>query len=96
MSHNKDPQIFTVEEIAKFLRKKERTIREMCYNHQIPHYKVGRTILFRLERIMDWLENDCRVDPRQNQPALRATRTRSSSSAPALTCSSRPVTAAQG
>lgn len=96
MPPNNEPQIFTVEEIAKLLRKKERTIREMCYNHQIPHYKVGRTILFRLELIMEWLEKDCRIDPRQHHPVSQGRRGRSSTSAPALTCSNRPVTLAQG
>ena len=91
-----ETQILTVKEIAKLLRKKERTIREMCYNHQIPHYKVGRTILFRLGDIMDWLDKDCRVDPIRN-PTLREIKAKHNRSGPpALTASNRAVTAAQG
>ena len=96
MPPNDDTQILTVEEIAQLLRKKERTIREMCYNHQIPHYKVGRTILFRLDIILEWLEKDCRVDPIHNHPSIYNKAQRSSASPPALTRSNRAVTAAPG
>ena len=96
MPHNKDTQILTVEEIAKILRKKQRTIREMCYNHQIPYYKVGRTTLFRLELIMEWLEEDCRIDPIPKKPAIYRGGPPSSTAPPALSCSTRAVTVAQG
>jgi len=56
-------QFLTVAEVAQLLRKKERTIREMCYSRRIPHYKVGKTILFKLGVILDWLDVYCKVDP---------------------------------
>ncbi len=54
------PLFLTIEEVALLLRKKERTIREWCYAKTIPHYKVGRSIRFRLDEVMDWLQKECR------------------------------------
>lgn len=56
------PLFLTIEEVALLLRKKERTIREWCYAKTIPHYKVGRSLRFRLDEIMDWLQKDCRIE----------------------------------
>lgn len=56
-------EFLTVPEVAQLLKKKERTIREMCYSRQIPHFKVGKTILFKLDVILDWLDVCCKVDP---------------------------------
>ena len=57
------PHILSVKDVAKLLKKRERTIREMCYSRQIPHYKVGRTILFDLDVLLKWLKTDCKVEP---------------------------------
>ncbi len=96
MSPEDEKLLFTVEEIADLLQKKERTIREMCYNHQIPHYKVGRSTRFKLEDILIWLEQDCKIKPMSN-PTLRETKARRHQSGPpALVCGDRAVTAAAG
>jgi excisionase family DNA binding protein len=96
MSPEDEKLLFTVEEIANLLRKKARTIREMCYNHQIPHYKVGRSTRFRLVDILKWLEQDCRVDPIQNSTLREIKTKRSRSGPPAIAASNRAVTSASG
>ena len=82
--------LLTPAELAKVLKKKERTIREMCYRGQIPYLKVGRSIRFNLHDVMDWLNNECRHLPSLGKPKrwharssskgtdLRAKRARSS------------------
>ena len=96
MSPEDEKLLFTVEEIADLLQKKARTIREMCYNHQIPHYKVGRSTRFRLGDIITWLEHDCRVEPIRNSTLRQVISKHINSSPPAIACSNRAVTAAPG
>ncbi len=96
MSPEDEKLLFTVEEIAELLQKKARTIREMCYNHQIPHYKVGRSTRFRLVDILQWLEQDCRVDPIRNSTLREIRAKHNQTGPPALTASNRAVTAAPG
>ncbi|MBC8192857.1 MAG: helix-turn-helix domain-containing protein [FCB group bacterium] len=91
-----EAQILTVKEIAQLLRKKERTIREMCYNHQIPHYKVGRTILFSVSKIMEWMEKDCMVEARVVHSRKQNRDHQGNSSPPAISCGNRAVTASSG
>ena len=55
-------RFLTVEEIASLLRKKERTIREWCYNQSIPHYKVGNSLLFKKYEILEWIDKNYRVE----------------------------------
>lgn len=61
MDEYDNTKFLTVEEIASMLRKKERTIREWCYNQSIPHYKVGNSLLFKENDVLDWVEVNCRV-----------------------------------
>ena len=55
-------RFLTVEEVASLLRKKERTIREWCYCKTIPHYKVGNSLLFKKNEILNWIEKNYRVE----------------------------------
>jgi excisionase family DNA binding protein len=55
-------RFLTVTEIASMLRTKERTIREWCYERIIPHYKVGNALLFKIDEVLDWVDEHCRVD----------------------------------
>lgn len=85
-------KFLTVKEVSQLLRKKERTINEMCYNRQIPHYKVGRTTLFKLDEIIEWMHNYCKVDPITN-PTLRESRlNKPNDRPPILTVSDKTVT----
>ena len=96
MSPEDEKLLFTVEEIAELLQKKARTIREMCYNHKIPHYKVGRSTRFRLVDINKWLEQDCRVNPIKNSTLREIKAKHNGSGPPAIAASNRAVTAAPG
>ena len=62
MDETKNNKFLTVEEVASLLRKKERTIREWCYCRTIPHYKVGNSLLFRKDEILEWVNGNCRVE----------------------------------
>lgn len=62
MDGSENNRFLTVEEVALLLRKKERTIREWCYNKSIPHYKIGNSLLFNIEEINEWITENCRVD----------------------------------
>lgn len=62
MDNSENKRFLTVEEVASLLRKKERTIREWCYNHSIPHYKVGSSLLFKENEIVEWVEKNHRVE----------------------------------
>jgi len=62
MNGDEDNKFLTVEEIASLLRKKERTIREWCYERTIPHYKVGNSLLFKLDEVIEWVDENCRVE----------------------------------
>ena len=57
-------RLITAEELGELLQKKERTIREMCYKGQIPYYRVGRSIRFNLDDVMEWLNKECRRSSR--------------------------------
>ncbi|MEE8186795.1 MAG: helix-turn-helix domain-containing protein [Nitrososphaerales archaeon] len=59
-------EFLTVREVATLLRKKERTIREWCYSRRVPHYKLGKTLLFRYEEILEWVTTHCRVEPEKS------------------------------
>ena len=54
-------KLLTPKELGALLQKKERTIREMVYRGKIPHLKVGRSIRFKLDDVMEWLNRECRV-----------------------------------
>ena len=62
MNEYDNTRFLTVEEIASLLRKKVRTIREWCYNQSIPHYKVGKSLLFKENEIVEWVDRNCRVE----------------------------------
>jgi len=96
MSPEDEKLLFTVEEIAVLLQKKARTIREMCYNNQIPYYKVGRSTRFRLDDILKWLQQDCRVDPVRNSSLREINAKQRCPGPPALAASNRAVTSAPG
>ena len=59
---NEQPVYLNVKEVAILLRRKERTIRQYCHLQMIPHFKVGRLILFNREEIIDWVQNNFRID----------------------------------
>lgn len=50
-------QLLTVEEVAKFLRLREETIRTMARSKRIPALKIGRAWRFRVDDIRKILNN---------------------------------------
>ena len=44
-----------VSEIAEFLGVKESTIYAWVHTRQIPHYKIGRLVKFKIREIEDWM-----------------------------------------
>ena len=50
------PVFLTVKELAEMLRVKVRTIYSWVEGDLIPYHKPGRTTIFRLDEIMEWLE----------------------------------------
>jgi putative molybdopterin biosynthesis protein len=48
------PKFLRVEEVAKLLRFKKRTIYDMVEQDRIPHRKVGGRLLFEVDEILEW------------------------------------------
>ena len=45
-----------IEEVAKYLKVKKRTAYYLVQTLQIPHYRLGRMIRFKLSEIADWMK----------------------------------------
>lgn len=50
-----DKVFLTTEEVAHYLGIKVSTIYAWVHTRQIPYYKVGRLVKFRISEIEDWL-----------------------------------------
>ncbi|MEJ7713845.1 MAG: helix-turn-helix domain-containing protein [Pyrinomonadaceae bacterium] len=50
----RQPTFLTVPELAEMLRKKPRTIYEMVAQERVPYRKVGGTLLFDLDEVIEW------------------------------------------
>lgn len=57
-------KLLTIPELAAYLSIKQKTIYSKVEAGEIPHYRIGRLIRFRLDEIDTWLEG-CR---KKNQP----------------------------
>ena len=57
-------KLLTVSDVAVYLNIKQKTIYAKVSAGEIPHYKIGALIRFRLNEIDEWL-SDCR---KKNQP----------------------------
>ena len=49
-------KLLTTEEIAEHLRLSVRSIHGLTASHAIPHRRIGRKCLFRLDEIESWLD----------------------------------------
>jgi len=49
----------TIEELAKYLKYAEKTIRKWVLNRQIPFHKIHTSIRFRLSEIDKWVDGGC-------------------------------------
>jgi len=49
-------RLLTARELAEFLNVTERWIRLHTSNGNLPHFKLGRYPRYRLDRVLEWLE----------------------------------------
>jgi excisionase family DNA binding protein len=52
------PRFLTVSEVAKLVRLKPRTIYEMVAQGRIPYRRAGRVLIFELNEILAWTEQN--------------------------------------
>ena len=57
-------KLMTIQDIAKYLQIKERTIYSWVQNSKIPGFKIGNTWRFKREDIDLWIEERKRETPR--------------------------------
>jgi excisionase family DNA binding protein len=48
-------QVLTVKELAFYLMCNSKTIYNLVENEEIPYFRIGRSIRFRLNQIEDWM-----------------------------------------
>ena len=49
--------LFTIEEAAQYLRLSKSYVYKMCEGRFIPHFKVGRRLLFNPQDLDAWLQS---------------------------------------
>ena len=49
--------VFTVKELAKYLRCSESTIRKLVRENNIPYFRLNSKINFSKDRIDEWIKN---------------------------------------
>ena len=64
MKEENERRLLTISEVAAYLNIKQKSIYAKVSAGEIPHYRIGRLIRFRLDEIDKWLEG-C---SKQNQP----------------------------
>ena len=53
-------KIFNIKELAEYLKCSEAFIRKLIYSNSIPYFRIGRRILFKYSKIIEWINNDKR------------------------------------
>lgn len=54
---NTSTKLLSVRQLAEELGLSERTVWTLYRREGCPHFRIGRTVRFNLDRVMDWLEN---------------------------------------
>ena len=73
-------KLLTIAEMAAYLSIKQKTIYAKVEAGDIPHYRIGRLIRFRLDEIDAWLEGCRKVNkPEAEQRKTKSNRKKSSS-----------------
>jgi excisionase family DNA binding protein len=62
MSTEALPKFLTVEEVAELLRVAPRTVYAWVYRGTIPFHKAGRRVIFSLDEIVEWTNNNSSED----------------------------------
>jgi len=71
MQEEQEKKLLTIAEVAAYLSIKQKTIYAKVESGEIPHYRIGRLIRFRLDDIDAWLMG-CR---NRNQSAVKPQKT---------------------
>ncbi|MFA5181438.1 MAG: helix-turn-helix domain-containing protein [Syntrophales bacterium] len=79
MEEKQERRLLTVSEIAAYLSIKQKTIYAKVEAREIPHFKIGHLIRFRLDEIDAWL-GGCRQDkkPEAGQQKIKGKRRKTS------------------
>lgn len=56
MNNVQEKQILTVQDLKEFLNISEATIYKWKRERELPHIKIGRTLRFNKDSIIEWLE----------------------------------------
>ncbi len=70
------PEIWTLEDVAKFLRVSVDAAANLVKESKVPHFRVGDAIRFRKDQIVRWTEGETRTDspplvPRSHSEYMR-------------------------
>jgi excisionase family DNA binding protein len=71
MQEEQEKKLLTIVEVAAYLNIKQKTLYLKVESGEIPHYRIGRLIRFRLEEVDTWLMG-CRSE---NRPAIKPQKT---------------------
>lgn len=66
------PEIWTLEEVAKFLRVSDEAVESLVNEAKIPHFRVGDEIRFRKDHIMQWTEGGADAGASGFKPHFRS------------------------
>lgn len=69
--------LLTISEVAAYLNIKQKSIYAKVSAGEIPHYRIGRLIRFRIDEINVWLE-DCKNQPNVEHQKIKSKRRKSS------------------
>ena len=58
MTRRSEPQVMTIDELAKYLRLSKSTLYKLCQKHEIPGQKIGRHWRFLRDEINQWLRTE--------------------------------------
>ena len=53
-----DNELYTLDEISKYLKLTKGTIYKLCQARKIPYFKAGRQLRFKKESIDKWIASD--------------------------------------
>ncbi|MDX9823280.1 MAG: helix-turn-helix domain-containing protein [Syntrophales bacterium] len=73
----KNENLLTIEELSEYLNIKRKTLYSKLESGEIPHYKIGRLVRFRMGEVDAWLERSRKTDkgiPGRVRRTIRATR----------------------
>jgi len=55
---NIETNIFTIDEISRYLKLTKGTVYKLCQSRKIPYFKAGKQLRFRKESIDRWMASD--------------------------------------